>query len=202
MRISRVRLECTDPEQLRDFYSRVLGMPLIGGGVQAGRTRLEFVAGQAHRYHLAFNWPPNQWQAGIEWLSARTPLVADSQGETRFEFESWRARSVYFWDPAGNLMEAIVRDRVDQEKPDPEWLCVSEVGLVVESVAETRKQLNLPIFGPCREDFCALGDDEGLLIVARKGRVWYPTDDLAAAPAPVLVEWEGGQFDSEIQAGV
>ncbi|MFN8609836.1 MAG: hypothetical protein U0931_20015 [Vulcanimicrobiota bacterium] len=196
MKITRVRLECEDPQSQVNFYGRVLGMACQDGLLQVGRTLLEFVPGRPHRYHLALNWPRNQWESGINWLAGRTSLVADAQGETRFEFESWRARSVYFWDPAGNLLEAIVRDRLADQRPQPEWLCISEVGLVVDDVPATSQQLGLPVFGPCREDFCALGDDEGLLIVARQGRVWFPTTDFRAARAPVRVDWGGGQFDS------
>lgn len=191
MKFTKVRLECEDPMALCLFYREKLGMAGSGTILQAGRTQLEFVQGQPHRYHLAFNWPRNQWEAGVDWLSSRVPLVTDGEGRTRFEFESWRARSVYFWDPAGNLMEAIVRDRLSEERPQVDWLCVSEVGLVVEDVTQYTRELKLPVFGPCRQDFCALGDDEGLLIVTRRGRVWYPTTDFAATPAPVRVDWEG-----------
>lgn len=191
MKFSKVRLECEDPLTQGAFYRERLGMPGTGGIVEVGRTQLEFIQGQPHRYHLAFNWPRNQWEAGVQWLSSRVPLVASAEGQTRFEFENWQARSVYFWDPAGNLMEAIVRDRLLEERPQVEWLCVSEVGLVVEDVPQYTQSLELPVFGPCRQDFCALGDDEGLLIVTRSGRVWYPTADFAAVPAPVWLEFEG-----------
>lgn len=197
MKITRVQLHCRDPERQCQFYSQTLGMPVADGIIRVGWTELHFLPGKEHRYHLALNWPSNQWEEGISWLSARTQLVADSQGQTRFEFESWRARSVYFWDPAGNLVEAIVRDRLEEKRSAPEWLCVSEVGLVVEDVTQTKEQLGLPVFGPCREDFCALGDDQGLLIVARRNRIWYPTSDLAATIAPLRLEWDGGRYEHE-----
>lgn len=35
------------------------------------------------------------------------------------------------------------------------------------------------------ETFTALGDAQGLLIVVQRGREWYPSTGLAAAPAPL-----------------
>jgi catechol 2,3-dioxygenase-like lactoylglutathione lyase family enzyme len=192
MKIRRVVLECSQPASQLEFYTRVLGLPEERGALRVGRTLLEFVQGQAHRYHLAFAWPRNQWKAGVNWLGQRVPLLTGEEGQTHFEFDFWQARSVYFWDPAGNLLEAIVRDRLEEDRPQLEWLWVAEVGLVVEQVPRAVEQLNLPVFGPSRENFCALGGEDGLLILVEQGRTWYPTSDFLAASAPLWIGLENG----------
>lgn len=42
-----------------------------------------------------------------------------------------------------------------------------------------------PFRGSEGETFTALGDDQGLLIVVQRGREWYPSTGLAAAPSPL-----------------
>jgi hypothetical protein len=51
------------------------------------------------------------------------------------------------------------------------------------------RELALPIYRESAGDsFAALGDAEGLLILAQRGRIWYPDTGKAAAPAPLTLE--------------
>jgi len=55
-------------------------------------------------------------------------------------------------------------------------------------VATLRTTLAIrPFRGSEGETFTALGDEEGLLIVVQRGRAWYPSTGLAAAPAPLAL---------------
>ena len=58
---------------------------------------------------------------------------------------------------------------------------MGEIGLVTENVTTyTDRLINLGIHPfskqPRLSDFAAMGDDEGLLIVAAQNRNWYPTE--------------------------
>ena len=108
-------------------------------------------------------------------------------------FEAWRARAAYFYDPAGNLVELIARERAPG---DALLLEVSEVGLPVEDVGAAveflRDELGLPHFSGNKQDFSAVGDDHGLFILVPVGRPWLFTDRVAAE-APVRVTIEGAE---------
>jgi hypothetical protein len=49
--------------------------------------------------------------------------------------------------------------------------------------------------GAAEIDFAAVGDIQGLFIVVRQGRIWFPNTSVPALPLPVdlLVELEVGQ---------
>jgi hypothetical protein len=56
-------------------------------------------------------------------------------------------------------------------------LNISEIGIVVEDVpsfVQEMQALGVPTFGEHGNDFAPLGTDEGLLIVVKRGRKWYP----------------------------
>ena len=62
-------------------------------------------------------------------------------------FEAWRARAAYYFDPVGNLVELIARERAPGEEL---LLEVSEVGLPVADVGAAvdflEAELGLPHF--------------------------------------------------------
>jgi catechol-2,3-dioxygenase len=106
-------------------------------------------------------------------------------------FPDWQARSAYYYDPGGNIVELIARERA----PGDELLLeVSEVGLPVSDVGAAveflESELGLPEFDGDRERFSAVGDDHGLFIVVPVGRPWLFTDR-PATDVPVRATIEG-----------
>lgn len=191
------------------FYTRTLGVPLVENtpasfAVQAGATRLVFAetarAAPPYQYHIAFNIPRTALPAAKHWLTSRAPLLA-RDGQDEFAFASWDARSVYFRDPAGNIVEFIAR----QALPDgasgafgPHDLrCVSEIGLPVDDVparsTDLIARLGLAPYKEQSDAFAPLGDEHGLFIVVRVGRPWLPTDDVYAAASPARVVMRGAR---------
>ncbi len=196
MRIHELRLPTTDlPAQLA-FYRDVLSLPIVAStaehfAVQAGTTRLIFTAegDAAPVYHFAFNVPRNQFASARAWIEARVPLILDANGAPTWHSDGWNADILYFYDPAGNILEFIARQTLDDERPAPftsdDIQCISEIGLAVDdvqaAVADLSTRLLLPVYdGAGSDSFSALGDEHGLLIVVRKGRAWYPTQDRVA----------------------
>ena len=104
------------------------------------------------------------------------------------DFSGWDgARAVYFHDLEQNVVEVLARP-----EPRPE-LTLAEVGLPVEDVARAVAALADLGIAPYRdwdETFAPLGDADGLLIVVRAGRGWFPYD-VPAGTAPVDVTVEG-----------
>ena len=164
MRIAAAAFGAADPTHLREWYARNVG---------AAPT---FVRGEATPHHFAFHTPSlGPWQQRLE--------VTEEH-----DFSAWDgARAVYFRDPEQNVVELLARPQ-----PRPE-LAIAEVGLPVEDVAEAVAALAWLRIEPYREpgdDFAPLGDADGLLIVVRVGRGWFPYD-VAAGTAPIDVTIEG-----------
>jgi catechol-2,3-dioxygenase len=179
VRIREIVLPAADPAGLRGFY---------GGPARFGASVVRFEEGPAVCSHFAVNVPPQRFDEGVAWARERVELLHED-----VPFTNWDARAAYFFDPAGNIVELIARERA----PGSElFLEVSEVGLPVEDVGRAveflESELGLPHFDGDRREFSAVGDDRGLFIVVSVGRPWLFTDRPATA-APLRVEIEGNQ---------
>lgn len=99
-------------------------------------------------------------------------------------FSSWNAHSVFFWDPAGNLLEYIARHDLGNGATGPfttaDIIYASEIGLVVDdqqSSAETlNADLGLPVYPRGTPRWWAMGDELGLLLCIPK-RIWGENTD-------------------------
>jgi hypothetical protein len=149
VRIVDARLPASDPERLSEWYEENLG---------AGPS---FVPGDTTPHHFAFH------VAELEPWKRRLDVSEEH------DFSSWGgARAVYFRDPEQNVVELIARPHAYSE------LTLAEVGLPVEEVAVAvdtlERELGLRPYDEWDESFAPLGDDEGLLILVRVGRGWFP----------------------------
>ncbi len=181
MRILEVVLPAPDPEALAAFH-----------GPGYGASRLRFEPGPAVCSHFAVNVPPQRFEEAVAWARERVELVDDD-----VPFPAWRARSAYFFDPGGNIVELIARERAPGEDL---FLEISEVGLPVTDVGAAvewlEAELGLPHFSGNRRDFSAVGDDRGLFIVVPVGRPWLFTEEPAPdVPVRVTIESDRGGFE-------
>jgi catechol-2,3-dioxygenase len=206
MQITELQLITRDLGALRAFYTEGLCLPLLAAApdsfsVQAGATRLTFSADatRAATYHFAFNIPENKLPAAKAWLSGRADLLTQD-GADEFASQTWNAQQVYFYDPAGNILEFIARHNLTNAAAGPfgphDILEVSEIGLPVgvvpTTVALLTRDLGLPPFQDQGDTFSPIGDDHGLFIVVRRGRHWFPTER-AADLHPLAVTIAGPQ---------
>jgi hypothetical protein len=92
-----------------------------------------------------------------------------------------RTLSYYFPDPAGNILECIVRvdlpAKAGEDFGPENILHISEIGLVVDDVPSAVKQLKtrlgIEVYRDSAfEDFAQLGDINGVLVLAKRGRLW------------------------------
>jgi catechol-2,3-dioxygenase len=161
---------------------------------RAGASLLRFrpVTDSTPVYHIAFNIPENQIESARDWLSPRAELIPHFQtGSTITDWPAWNAHSVYFLDPAGNLLEVIARHELHNARAgafDSTCLLnVSELGLVVPDPHATMDLLSTTFGLPKKSvlhDFGAVGDDHGLFIVSAERRAWMPTTDVLAERFP------------------
>lgn len=192
------------------FYVDVLGLPRArANAVQIGASVLAFEpaeAGQRPLYHVAFNIPHNQLNSAKIWIEARVPLIPDAKGEVLFHSESWDADMFYFYDAGGNILECVARHTVpnacEQAFSSQNLLSISEIGVVCSDVPAAVNRLQQHIAAPLyhtqtNNSFMPLGDEHGLLIVVRQGRMWFPDTGKAAMMAPFKLLLEGGQTLTE-----
>lgn len=212
MNITSLELLTADLPAQQTFYANILQLPSeitsSGMEVKAGKTKLLFAQAPDFEgaYHFAFNIPANQFESAKEWISDRLPLLRDENGQDEFKSESWNSESVYFKDPAGNVLEFIARHNLENiregEFDSRHILNISEIGLPSEEVSafadQLCRQLGLFVFKQePSETFTPVGDDNGLLIVPIKDRIWIPNSGVPAKLLPVKVRGNanGGEWE-------
>ena len=112
VRIREVVLPTPDPEALAGFHADFPARPGCASS-----------PGPAVCSHFALNVPPDRFEEAVAFARERVELLKDD-----VPFPHWRARAAYFFDPAGNLVELIARERAPGEEL---FLELSEVGLPV-----------------------------------------------------------------------
>ncbi|MDV6170061.1 hypothetical protein R1T16_16605 [Flavobacterium sp. DG1-102-2] len=191
MNIIELELLSDDLIATEKFYKKVLGLNPSFVEKEAlffevGYTKLIFKKSDNQKpvYHFAIDLPNNRFFDAHYFIKANTTLIKVEDDEIA-NFVNWDAKSFYFYDNNGNIVECITRY---PQRPYDEaafssksYISVSEVGLVTNNVKELADTLareeGVPIFKrqPRTDTFTVSGDDEGLFIIALKGRDWYPT---------------------------
>ena len=183
---------------MKAFYGKTLDLRLLDEKgdrftVEAGESRITFISstetvgGKAPFYHFAFNIPENKILKALEWQKVRTPLLAIPERNRAagyppevVDYAHWNAHSIFFLDPAGNIVEYIARHDLNNDADgdfDPrDILYASEIAFVTDDVPATAGELRRaagvgPYRGGGSDQFAALGDERGLLLVMKRGRV-------------------------------
>jgi hypothetical protein len=181
--------------ELKEFYRKTLGLRVLEEKtdrltIGAGETPVTFLpAGPKDGrpfYHFAFNIPENKIVAARDWQAKRTPLLPipkrlrdPKYPEDVVDYNHWNAHSVFFFDPAGNVVEYIDRhDLKNAAKGDfsvADILYASEIGFIVDDVpamaTKLKESVGVDTYRGASDQFTALGDEQGLLLVMKRGRV-------------------------------
>lgn len=189
MKIKELILLTNSKDELKNFYSNILELEIINNGagsftVKTMFTDIIFKYTSEFKnpfYHFAINIPENQFKQAKDWVMKRLDLIK-LNGENEFDFTNWNAHSVYFYDPAGNIVELIARHNLKNSSENifsgKSLLSVSEIGLPVYDVKKfydiVKKKISIPVFSGDMKSFTAAGDDEGLFIIVPDGRKWFP----------------------------
>ncbi len=154
MKIKQLILEISKPGELMRFYETVLGLSVETGTnkeikINIGNTELVFQQAKAAEpfYHFAINIPANKIEEAKRWLKDRVELIwIDQYKSDVADFVNWHAKSVYFFDPAGNILELIARFDLDNENGEPfsssQFLSISEIGLVFKEKTWKKELIN------------------------------------------------------------
>lgn len=192
MHIHELKLLTGRLAEQKEFYTRTLGLPLVDEqnglvAIQVGTTKLIFVQAQVGSepyYHFAFNITENKLLQAKAWLAERSIDLSRDDPDNWYS-KSWNSNALYFYDPAGNIVEFIARHTLANAQDGPftqqDILCVSEIGLVPENVATAvtllQEKVGVEVYkGSISEEFAALGDEHGLFILSKRGRIWLASD--------------------------
>lgn len=192
MNIKEIHLESHDLAATADFYHQLLGLPVHHRAedsisFKVGTTLVRFDKTDTGKpvYHMAFDIPCNQLEAGYAWLKEKTGILPITPGTVFSEFERWNARSLYCCDHNGNILELICRLDLDNATERPfdasSLLHVSEIGIVTHDVPALVQQLqdtyDLRLYPkqPADDHFTVMGDEDGLFIIVQASRKWFPT---------------------------
>lgn len=199
---------------LKRFYGDVMEFNIVESTneqfvVEIGQSVITFIkTDQPAFYHFAINIPGNQFSMLKFWMQDRVTL---SRGESLDEiyFSSFDADSMYFEDPAGNIVELIGRRKQDLfgEVSKASFLNISEVGIVtpfVASVGDKLQDFGIPLRGgtdvnPMTLNF--LGKGDAFIVLVPPNRKWYFSESMSEIhplkielndDRQILIDEEGG----------
>lgn len=208
MRIMSVELFSRDLEATANFYDKVLRFPVRSQDqnrlqLRAGFSDIVFRKAPSGNpvYHMAFAVSRSVIDETASFLESYVELLK-AEGKKVIDFDAWDAKAIYFEDNNGNILELIGRDNTYQDlqpvSSTPPVYGVCEVAIVTDSVETLRESVGsgtgITRYNkqPVHENFAALGDDEGLLILSSQGRHWFPTEVPAEKfPVTAVVEHNG-----------
>ncbi|MFS0870690.1 VOC family protein [Paenibacillus xylanilyticus] len=206
MIFEEVKLYTARLAETKHFYKETLGMNVVTESdysftLQIGWTNMIFVHSEMEQdpfYHVAWMIPTNRFQEAKAWAAARVEL-STQEGQDETYSENWNSHSLYFEDPAGNILELIAHHSAHNESDRPftanDLLHVCEVGLVSEDVLSTvgeLEQMGLKRWGAISNTFAPVGDVNGLFIVVKKERVWFFSEQKAQIfPLEVVIQGVG-----------
>jgi hypothetical protein len=210
MLLTNIQLQTNHLSALYNFYSEVLELNTFFQDeksivVTAGKSILIFEETGVDAnpfYHFAFNIPSNKFEEAFQWVKQKVELLwLDDYSSYIADFVNWHAKSFYFLDTAGNILEIIARfdlnDVFEDTFSSAHIRNVSEIGLVFpvksfdNDVNKLLEHYPLSYFDkqPPLPQFRAVGDDEGLFVIVPENRIWFSTKNTTAQIFPIGISF-------------
>lgn len=210
MMIKSATLYTNKLKALKRFYGNLLELDVTESTadqftVRVGTSHLTFKqTEQPAFYHFAINIPGNQFSMMKYWMQDRVTFNRE-EGRDEVYFPSFDADSMYFEDPAGNIVELIGRRKRDVfgDLTKESFLSISEVGLVTPFVAEVGDQLQdlgIPLRSGTEVDpneLNFLGRDDTYIVLVPPGRRWYFSKKTAET-FPVAFTWNEATIQIDV----
>jgi len=190
MLLREVHIHCASLRTMYAFYRKQMGMQCglttERLTVIAGSTKLIFTPKKNFHggYHYAFSIPEGALSGALAFLKKNTSMFYSYDDDSYIaDFPKWKARSLFFSDADGNVVELIAR-KGDGEYTDENFdvaaiISLSEIGLGCQSprhlAMQLRAQAGLEEYDKGRDYFKAVGDRYGLFILSSPVRNWYPS---------------------------
>ena len=222
MELNKIKLFSKDIAAQFHFYKNILGFKVVYKkenqiSFQAGQTELIFEedVNSNFIYHFAFLIPNQKIEEAIPFLETKGIELLQRNGEKIIYFgtkEKYTGRAIYFFDEDGNIGEFIERPSLGHTAIDDfnlkQIIKINEIGIPVEAPISFSQQLiskyQIQLIDPnhLTENFCWVGDYNGVFIVVKNGRKWLPTE-LPAYSNDCLVEFEssGKNYEMNFREG-
>jgi hypothetical protein len=216
MLFKEIQLQTKNLSALYNFYKEVLELNTVYSNkknivITAGKSKLIFEETNVDInpfYHFAFNIPSNKFEEAFEWMKQKVELLwLDDYKSYIADFVNWHAKSFYFSDPSGNILELIARfdlnDNTEEEFSSNHIRNISEIGLVFPADGFDNKVNNLlneyalSYFDkqPPIPHFRAVGNDEGLFVIVPENRIWFSTKNETSKIFPMQISFiENGKL--------
>lgn len=201
MKIERLEIKSRNIKKQGEFYGKILGLEIRNKTADSfeviiGSSVLKLTESKpATPYHIAFHIPPDKIRNALDWTKVRVE-VQKNDDEEIVDFSAWNAMSLYFYDADNNILEFISRRDLyppaDEAFSHKSILGIAEAGLATNSIPEKfsnlEQSIGLQKYDGNFENFCAIGDEEGLLITINKNKKdWFPTNDKAFASEFIMI---------------
>jgi catechol 2,3-dioxygenase-like lactoylglutathione lyase family enzyme len=193
MKIVALELLTANLEETAAFYHKKMGLAVLSTNKStvsfaAGSTKLTFKYSKNTQaaYHFAFDIPNNKLFEAFDYMGKEVEILDVITQEKIADFYNWDAKSFYFYDNNGNVVEFIARYCLNNESDaafdGTSIVSISEIGFVAKDVSVFSEELfakyTLSVFlkQPKLDKFIVLGTDTGLFILSAENRNWYPTE--------------------------
>lgn len=213
MRVLELNIFTQNIEETEDFYNKILGFKILEKSndkicFETGKSKLIFTKNNGSKkyfYHFAFNIPKNEIENAKRFLLSKLDLI-EYENDFVIKFENWNAKAVFFYDNNENILEFIERENTN-EKPEKEFninsvLSLSEIGIGTDKPlnlgTELTHKIGMDFYekGPKRDDFVALGNDNGLFVISSQERKWFPTEKFVEkSPLKVKIEINSKEYE-------
>jgi catechol 2,3-dioxygenase-like lactoylglutathione lyase family enzyme len=195
VKIRHLHIQTPNLAAMAEFYGGVLRFPTVDRSpthatfaVGESLLSLESSASPAF-YHIAFLAARPLYDVLKTELSRACGLLTDGDGASEFVSNMWKGQQFYFEDPDGNVLEIISPAVANSGQS---WIRIQEVGMPVPNVrAFTDSLSQVENAFPLESDtFCFYGDNDGVFVVVKEHRPWFPTN-CPATIHPIDVEVSG-----------
>lgn len=193
-------------EATRNFYRDTLEFPILKESETYFTLQIDSTSFTIHQappeeapfYHFAFDVPSNQFEEAKNWIKEHVSLLTD-EGHDEVYFQTIDAKSIYFEDPSGNIVEWICRLSDSPSSSvsfHPSLLQkVSEMSLVVHDKLAAAEQLDtVGVLSRDHQPVPAEGltfmggrKDAVYLLLVSENRVWYFSEKVSNVH-PLTVE--------------
>lgn len=208
MKIKEIQLRTRNLGAIATFYHQQLGFKIQEESAdtisfKSGSNTITFIATDkvTHPYHFAFNIPSGSIRECYEFFKDKLEFIPNIEDESIhppiYDFVNWKAEALYFYDPDHNILEFTAREPIQCPLNGTfgyhDILYVSEMGIVNDGCMSYAKMIKerygMEAFSRSvgRDEFYTMGDDEGLLILAKQDRIWYATDFKAEKQASRII---------------
>ncbi|GAA2706451.1 hypothetical protein GCM10009865_22770 [Aeromicrobium ponti] len=155
--------------------------------IMAGTTKILFEKDETSPfYHVCFRTNADYYEHMYQKLGQESVLISNEKGEYSM---FWKGKQAYFVDPDGNILEMLERPFNGEEEEGLGWHDVGEIGLPVPNIADMERELNKILRNEqidSSETFAFYGDTQGVFVLVKEGRYWYPTERPAVS-SPIKI---------------